>query len=469
MEYNVIVNVFSFVLLVAALALHRWKGKGSRSGVAVTSTVSNADFVSFRNVFVIGHVGCLFAESLQAPFLYVLFNSYGYLESQIAVLYMSGLLVNIVFTMVTARLVQRVERRLLCCLCISLSCVACLLKLSQAYEVLLVSRALDGVVASLLLVPFHEWYLHEHLIRHDFPTEWIAVAFREVAVAHGFLAIVDDTQEAKGYFADMLVRVSGLVVSPFLMSVVFHIASGTWIFQKWPPNRLDISKRSYFCGEALGAIRVLVVRPKVLLLCTIQALFESTLCLFIFLWTPLLLPSRPLILDGPNFGVIFACFMASALLGTLLHHRLRCMIQESTLLWLSVSLSFIGMTAAVIISYPTATSVLRFYVLVVTFCLYEFGVGMYFPTMQYLQKHLLPAENRSALLVLVRVPLNALAVCGLLFLHSQEYFGNWMLMCFCMISLIIILMLSLLLNSLLGDAPTDSAHVFSHLSSEPDD
>uniref|UniRef100_A0A914XK42 Molybdate-anion transporter n=1 Tax=Plectus sambesii TaxID=2011161 RepID=A0A914XK42_9BILA len=77
-------------------------------------TQTNSEFRSFQLNFLCGYLPCLFADSLQAPYLYYLYQSYGFLESQIAILYVTGFATNVVCSVVSVHLVQRYERRVLC-------------------------------------------------------------------------------------------------------------------------------------------------------------------------------------------------------------------------------------------------------------------------------------------------------------------------------------------------------------------
>lgn len=189
MQFNVFVYLICFSFTCSASILHfldRRLRTRRRGGVAF---VKNEEFVLFRRRYFSAYLLCLFADSLQAPYLYYLYNSYGFLEYQIAMLYVCGFVTNIVFSFFCVYLSERMDRKLLCTTYAGVCAVSCLMKFSTNYGVLLISRVADGVAAALLTVPFQDWYVHEHVLKYDFPREWIPVTFRYAALLTGYLAI----------------------------------------------------------------------------------------------------------------------------------------------------------------------------------------------------------------------------------------------------------------------------------------
>jgi len=211
---------------------------------------------------------------------------------------------------------------------------------------------------------------------------------------------------------------------------------------------LDKSSRQPLLSQLARAIPVIVRDPNILLLSIVQALFESCLYIFVFLWTPIFLHVPTSANNGGRaaFGALYSSFMASALCGQFIQRILNRRYSALNLLCLSLALSFIGLTISVTVAYPVKESVLKFEVLLLAFTTYELGVGLYFPTMQRLQKDILPAEHRSSILSLFRIPLNLIAGFCLLLLHGHEMYGNWMLLIVCMILMFFCVMLSLLLQ-----------------------
>lgn len=188
MSFNTFVYFICFSFTSFAAALHLLERR-LRQRKGAMAFVKNEEFVSFRRRYFLAYLLCLFADSLQAPYLYYLYNSYGFLEYQIAILYVCGFVTNIGFSLICAYLAERMERKLLCTTYVGVCAISCAMKFSTNYGVLLVSRVADGIAAALLTVPFQDWYVHEHVVKHDFPREWIPVTFRYAAMLSGYLAI----------------------------------------------------------------------------------------------------------------------------------------------------------------------------------------------------------------------------------------------------------------------------------------
>ena len=53
-------------------------------------SVSNANFIQFQRSFFLVYFLALFGDWLQGPYVYKLYNYYGYQEAQIATLYVAG-------------------------------------------------------------------------------------------------------------------------------------------------------------------------------------------------------------------------------------------------------------------------------------------------------------------------------------------------------------------------------------------
>ncbi|KFU93131.1 Major facilitator superfamily domain-containing protein 5, partial [Chaetura pelagica] len=182
----------------------------------------------------------------------------------------------------------------------------CFLKLSRDYLTLAVGRVLGGLATALLFSSFEAWYVHQHLECHDFPREWLLVTSSQVAFWNNVIAM------GAGGVADFLAEWLGWgPVAPFVASIPFLVASGLLALWNWDENYGKHRTFSRTCGDGL---KCLLSDRRVLLLGTIQALFESIISIFIFLWTPVLDPY------GAPLGIVFSSFMASSALGSSLYH-----------------------------------------------------------------------------------------------------------------------------------------------------
>lgn len=150
-----------------------------------------------------------------------------------------------------------------------------------------------------------------------------------------------------------------------------------------------------------------------MLLGGVQALFESVLYIFVFLWTPVLDP------HGPPLGIVFSCLMAASMAGSLLYRlatSTRYRLQPGHVLCLAVLMAFFSLF---MLTFSTAPGQPRPHESFLAFLLLELACGLYFPAVSFLQGRVIPEEKRAGVLAWFRLPLHLLACLGLLALHGE--------------------------------------------------
>ncbi|XP_035236418.1 molybdate-anion transporter [Anguilla anguilla] len=396
---------------------------------------ANPAFRGFQALFLRGYLLALWADWLQGPYLYKLYRHYSFLESQIAILYVCGLASCLLFAPVAAWLPQAVGRRNTCLLfCLAYS-ACCLTKLSRDYFVLVLGRVLGGLSTSLLATAFEAWYLHRHLDVRDFPREWIPDTFARAAGWNHGLAV------GAGLVANLLAEWAGLgPVAPFLLAVPCLAACGWVVLWDWGREEAEggagaeqsgpllgaaaaaaamppgprLSARARFWRACLEGLRCLLSDRRVVLLGAVQALFESVLYIFVFLWTPVLDP------HGPPLGIVFSCLMAASMAGSALYRlatsSARCRLQPAHLLCAAVLLAALSFAVLTVSTAPGRPRPLRSFL---AFLLLELGCGLYFPAVGFLQGRVIPEDRRAGVLAWFRLPLHLLACLGLLALHGE--------------------------------------------------
>lgn len=367
---------------------------------------ANPAFRRFQRRYYRAYLPALAADWLQGPFLYKLYAHYRFLEGQIAILYVCGFAATVLFGPVAAPLVDRLGRKKSCVLFALTYSLCCLLKLSRDYLVLAAGRALGGLSTALLFAAFEGWYVHEHVERHDFPREWIAVTFARAAFWNNVLAV------GAGGAAELFAEGLGLgPVAPFLVAVPLLVLAALFAGRGWDENYGQRRPLAKSCGDGL---RCLLGDRRVLLLGTVQALFESVIYIFIFLWTPVLDP------HGAPLGVVFAAFMAASALGSALYRLAlsrRYRLQPLQLLALAVLLLFFSLFMLTFSTSPGQESPTESFL---AFLLIELACGLYFPAMGFLRRQVVPEKERLGVMNWFRLPLNLLACLGLLVLHDSD-------------------------------------------------
>ena len=139
--------------------------------------------------------------------------------------------------------------------------------------------------------------------------------------------------------------------------------------------------------------------------------------LFIFFWSAELKAARATTQfdSSPPFGLVFATFMTSMMLGsqlfTICGSRLTV---PRAVQYLSVNM-LVAATALL-----TVVSSIREDVTLWAFCIFELCVGFYFPSMGYLKGQMVPDGVRGKVYGLLRLPLNTFVVVTLGFTQEGE-------------------------------------------------
>jgi len=290
--------------------------------------------------------------------------------------------------------------------------ISCITKLSSSFWVLLFGRLLGGVATSLLFSVFEAWMVHEHSQRGFLP-EYLSRTFSSAILGNGIVAIL------AGIVASF-VSVEFGYVAPFMVSLALLLMSSVVISFTWNENYGD---SEMVLGKIFsGAVDTLRKDICVALLGTIQSLFESSMYVFVFMWTPMLNTAFEEFADRTRglHGLIFASFMVMLMLGSSLFRffERKWNVEQVYLgtLFVSTILFFI---IAIFEIGP---------ILYISFMLFEICCGMHFTCIGTLRSKYIPEESRAAVMNLFRVPLNIL-VCYVL--YSVDSFSNQMIFGIC--------------------------------------
>lgn len=400
MELYILTYVSFVILSGSCCILHFLASRTNKDGISGR----NPAFIKFQHEYFLVYFFAVFADWLQGPYLYKLYSVYGFMESQIAILYVCGAAAGVLFGTVAGFLADRIGRKKLCVTFTVLYTVTCFMKLSRNYFILIVGRILGGISTSLLFCAFEAWYVHEHLERHDFPSEWLLVTISRTSWWNGVLAI------AAGVTANVCAEWLSLgPVSPFMLAIPCLITAGVLIIIRWPENYG--SQKVNFRKACFQGLQNIVFDKKIMYIGAIGALFESVMYMFVFLWTPILDPGNP------PLGIVFASFMVCILIGSSifqLFHAWQLPLQN--ILVGSILLALFAILLSVGAIHPTKMKLSSAFL---SFVVYEIAIGIYFPTMGLIRNKIIPDSHRATIMNWFRVPLNILSCGGLIFLHED--------------------------------------------------
>lgn len=365
-----------------------WKSEAEK-GAAKEAGTSDVGLSRFQMGWLGVYYAVMMADWLQGPYVYALYREYGFEKAQIAHLFIAGYVSSMLFGTVAGSLADKLGRRWGCLcfgVCYSLSCLT---KLSGSFSVLMAGRLLGGVGTSLLFSVFEAWMIHEHKERR-FSEGGLSSTFSMATFGNGIVAIV------AGVAASFLVDSTGSLVSPFLLSMVILLAVTAYVALSWGENYGD--SQIQFSATLSSALKDISASSRVPVLGAVQALFEASMYIFVFMWTPALEATLP---PGATIshGLVFASFMVSTMIGSSLFSFLVGFLSPELIGLLTL------LSSAVALSTPVYSS-FRY----IPFLVFEVCCGLYWPCFGTLRGQYLPERSRSTIMNFFRVPLNLLVV-----------------------------------------------------------
>lgn len=137
--------------------------------------------------------------------------------------------------------------------------------------------------------------------------------------------------------------------------------------------------------------------------------FEGSMYLFVYFWSPAVIASRHVsgTTEPPPFGIIFSCFMAAIMGGSLIFSMMDVRGEMGTARLL---LSVLVLAAnALLLPVVVQSEAITFW----SFAVFETCVGLYFPSMSRLKSDMVDDSIRGKVYGLLRMPLNVFVVFAL--------------------------------------------------------
>lgn len=366
-------------------ALVAWKHHATNRARVGAEPVP-AEFRAFQRNYLVVYLLCAYSDWLKGPYVYALYESYGFDTQQIALLFVGGFLSSLVFGTFFGSLSDRVGRKYMCLVFCGVYAGSALTKIINDFWVLLFGRVLSGIATSLLTTSFESWMVSEHQSR-GFSAALLTNTFSKVTLGNGVVAI------AAGFSAQIAASCCGYA-APFLLAVPclagasFLIASWTENFGNQAASPLETLTRGWASIEA---------EPKRCYLGLCQSLFEGCIYVWVFYWTPSIATEETKSLVP--YGLVFATYMAALMIGGAIPDLLPV-----------ESVAFPLHCVAALTCAVSAAFFDNKFVVLLAFVLYEGSVGVYFPTAGTLRSVHLDESTRSAVMNIFRVPLNMFVV-----------------------------------------------------------
>jgi len=203
-------------------------------------------------------------------------------------------------------------------------------------------------------------------------------------------------------------------VGPLLSTIPFLLVAFVVPFFMWDENygNASISLRTTL-GQGVAAI---AGSRHVFLLGLMQTLFEGSMHVFVFMWTPTLQGISGVEKKELPLGQIFSCFMACMAVGSSTYSLLLQWITSGKESKSEVVGAKVFLLAGA--SFLATFMVNRFELAVLSFVMFEVTCGLYFPMISTLRSQHIPEKSRAAVMSLFRLPVNIVVVLVLIWSSS---------------------------------------------------
>ncbi|RUO95413.1 hypothetical protein BC936DRAFT_144110, partial [Jimgerdemannia flammicorona] len=224
-----------------------------------------------------------------------------------------------------------------------------------------------------------------------FPATLLSITFSTAVFFNGLVAIFS------GIIANKAVELGGYK-APFVTSIGFLALAAGVMSSAWSENYGDDTN--------------------ILALGTAQTLFESSMYVFVLLYTPALENSLPEFDEDDestiSLGYLFSTLMLAVMLGSA---SFRFLVETVRRKWKEDKILVTALGIAGVAFWGVALKKNSTRALLICYHLFEFTTGLYFPSIASLRAEAIPEASRAAVMALLRVPMNVV-VCAILWQAS---------------------------------------------------
>ena len=162
-------------------------GGGNEAGDANDAPAETAAFKRFQRTYLAVYLLMMAGDWLQGPYMYALYDAYGFAHEEIAALFVAGFGSSMLFGTFAGSLADTLGRKRGALAYVVVYAASCATKHWRSYNVLMVGRVLGGVATSLLFSVFDAWLVAEHASR-GFEPAWLSRTFANAQAGDGVFA-----------------------------------------------------------------------------------------------------------------------------------------------------------------------------------------------------------------------------------------------------------------------------------------
>jgi len=149
-----------------------------------------SSFLNFRNNYLFVYSLMMAGDWLQGPYVYALYQHYGYTTGDIGKLFIAGFGSSMIFGTVVGSMADKHGRKAAALVYVATYIASCVTKHWSDYYVLMLGRFFGGIATSLLFTVFESWLVAEHFKR-GYEAEWLDKTFsKAIFLGNGLVSIV---------------------------------------------------------------------------------------------------------------------------------------------------------------------------------------------------------------------------------------------------------------------------------------
>ncbi|KAI1380186.1 DUF791-domain-containing protein [Hypoxylon crocopeplum] len=351
------------------------------------------------------------ADWIQGPYLYSLYrDEHGLSERQVSTLFASGFLSGAVSAYFVGAVADKHGRKGVCMIFCLLYAMSCFLTIIPVVPLLYLGRISGGISTSILFSVFDSWMVTNFrelkLVENGCD---LSRTYATTSIINSLSAIVS------GIVSEWLVSMTGTKKAPFLLSAGLLWWALQLIWAHWLENFGTKNTESSSTSEKSSRLMATLKKPSILALGFASTMFEGSMYLFVFFWTPTMKSVQKSAGELP-YGYIFSSFMASSMAAALIFNIImqkRPFKYSRLLIGILLAADFCFVKLA-----GPKTEDATFWL----FCLFEACVGMYWPCTGYLKGQLVEDDVRAKVYGILRIPLNIFVVVSLFLAGGSNHF-----------------------------------------------
>lgn len=386
--------------------------ESSLQGLMGGSDESPSSLKTFRKQYLMVWCCAIISDWLQGPYVYALYQSYGFSNEQNAVLFVCGFGASGAAGAFIGQFADKYGRKQAAIWYCMLVIGSCITKHFNNYEMLMLGRILGGCATSLVFSVFDSWMVSEHNMRHKFGEQQLGVTFGHQQFLSSCMAVTAGLVAQGAASVMPLTKIAGALniggyCGPFDAAIATAFVGMIVIGRTWVENYGDSHNSDQSIMGGIANAATYLQEPSIWMVGLSCALFEGSMYLWVFIWTPVITIEG---VEKPPYGLIFTCFMVACMFGSKLFEILSRYMEASALLLMATSTACVAHFMMLQGLPEKRTSFL-----LTQFILFEICVGLYFPAAGTLKGRIVPESCRATIYNLFRVPLNVIVVLALLF------------------------------------------------------